>query len=414
MTPADPLACAIKDVASTQKTAFATTQAVWRFLNNERITFSQLNTPLLSLARQEIAHSPHAYALVVHDWSRLAFYSHQSKEHRLKMTHSTDVGYELRSSLLVDAASGLPIAPLAQTLSDSAGCYSTLADDVLPRETHLNALTADILQLEGLNIGKKLVHIIDREGDSIGHMRTLSLHGLNWLVRGKEGHRVEHEGKTKKLGEVAEGLTFRVSGEVDYKGKKAGIAISEAAITITRSANSKQRCEITGKRVSRQKGEALAVRVVVVQLSDKQGNVLGRWTLLTNVDERVSQEEVAQWYYWRWSIESFFKLIKGAGYELESWLQRSAEGVLRRLLIVSMACVLTWRLQRETSTEGIRARQLVCRLSGRQQKRGKRESAPALLAGLSILLNTLQLLSEYTPEELTQLAASALGQFRDV
>ncbi|WP_166308923.1 hypothetical protein [Photorhabdus cinerea] len=37
MTPSDPLACAIKDVASAQKTTFATTQAVWRFLNNDRI-----------------------------------------------------------------------------------------------------------------------------------------------------------------------------------------------------------------------------------------------------------------------------------------------------------------------------------------------------------------------------------------
>ena len=378
------------------------------------MTFKQLNDPLLSLARQEIAHSPHAYALVVHDWSRLAFYSHQSKAHRLKMTHSTDVGYELRSSLLVDAASGLTIAPLAQTLSDNTGCHSTLADDLLPRETHLDALTADILKLEKLGIEKKLVHIIDREGDSIGHMRPLSAQGLHWLIRGKEGHRVEHLGTTKKLGEVADGLTFRVSGEVDYKGKKAGIAVSEARITITRAAKPKQVCEVTGKRIPVQKGEALAVRLIAVQLTDKQGNVLGRWTLLTNVAEEVSREEVAQWYYWRWSIESFFKLIKGAGYALESWLQRSAEAVLRRLLIVSMACVLTWRLQRGTSAEGVRARQLVCRLSGRQQKRGRRESAPALLAGLSILLNTLQLLTEYTPEELTQLAASALGQFRDV
>lgn len=42
------------------------------------------------------------------------------------------------------------------------------------------------------------------------------------------------------------------------------------------------------------------------------------------------------------------------------------------------------------------------------------ESATGLLAGLSILLNRLQLLSEYTPEELTQLATSALDQLRDV
>ncbi|WP_252404059.1 hypothetical protein [Escherichia coli] len=74
MTPADPLSCAIKDVASAQKTTFATTQAVWRFLNNELVTFSQLNQPLTTLARQGITSSPHSYALVVHDWSRLQFH----------------------------------------------------------------------------------------------------------------------------------------------------------------------------------------------------------------------------------------------------------------------------------------------------------------------------------------------------
>lgn len=97
---------------------------------------------------------------------------------------------------------------------------------------------------------------------------------------------------------------------------------------------------------------------------------------------------------------------------MESWLQRSA--VLRRLLIASMACVLAWRLQRAEGEENARARHWVSRLSGRQQKRGRMESAPELLAGLSVLLNTLTLLSEYTPEELTRLATTVLGPFEDV
>ena len=90
-------------------------------------------------------------------------------------------------------------------------------------------------------------------------MRTLNAQGLHWLMRGKEGHRVDHQGTTKKLDEVVESLTFRVSAL----------------------------------------GEALAVRLIAVQLSDEQDNVLGRWTLLTNVGEEMSREEVAQWYYWR-------------------------------------------------------------------------------------------------------------------
>ncbi|WP_158531029.1 hypothetical protein [Candidatus Williamhamiltonella defendens] len=74
-----------------------------------------------------------------------------------------------------------------------------------------------------------------------------------------------------------------------------------------------------------------------------------------------------------------------------------------------MACVLVWRLQRSEGNDNVAARQLICRLSGRQQKRGRIESAPALLAGLSILLNTLTLLAEYTPEELAHLAMLVLN-----
>ncbi|WP_165602884.1 hypothetical protein [Photorhabdus australis] len=51
MTPTASLAPAIKDIASVREDPFATTQAVWRFLNNDRISFSQLNQPMIELAR---------------------------------------------------------------------------------------------------------------------------------------------------------------------------------------------------------------------------------------------------------------------------------------------------------------------------------------------------------------------------
>lgn len=49
------------------------------------------------------------------------------------------------------------------------------------------------------------------------------------------------------------------------------------------------------------------------------------------------------------------------------------------------------------------------RISGRVQKRDKRESTPVILAVLSILLNTLKLLSEYSESDLREMAEIALG-----
>ena len=417
MTPAASLSGAIKDIASTQRSTFATTQAVWRFLNNDRVTFRQLCSPLLTLARQDIARSPHDYALVVHDWSHLDFLSHHSKTDRLQITHVRDVGYELRTSLLVDAASGLPVAPLAQTLTDRSGCWSTLSETQSASQPHLDALTDDLQQmaaLDALNMGKKLVHIIDREGDSAAHLRALNAAGHAWLVRGKERHRMTYEGRSQKAGDIADGLLFSEGRKLMHRGKPVTVETAEAEVVLTRAAKPKRKDEMTGKRVSPEKGEALSLRLVVVRLVNEGGEQECRWILLTNVGSDISSEEVGNWYYWRWNIESFFKLIKSAGHDVESWLQRSAEALLRRLLIASMACVLAWRVQRGEGEKAAQVRRQICRLSGRQQKRGRRESAPAILAGLSVLLNTLVLLSEYTPEELTRLARDALGQSGDV
>ncbi len=52
-----------------------------------------------------------------------------------------------------------------------------------PIWTHL---LEQIKTIEHYPIEKTKVHIIDREGDSIAHLRELSSHGFQWLIRAKE------------------------------------------------------------------------------------------------------------------------------------------------------------------------------------------------------------------------------------
>ncbi len=66
MNPIASLAPAIKDLATTQKSSFATTQAVWRFLNNENVSFHQLNQPIEKLVFDQVAQLKHKYILVAH------------------------------------------------------------------------------------------------------------------------------------------------------------------------------------------------------------------------------------------------------------------------------------------------------------------------------------------------------------
>ncbi|MDC9605846.1 hypothetical protein [Xenorhabdus griffiniae] len=167
---------------------------------------------------------------------------------------------------------------MAQTLTDNLTRHSTFSDDTGEKQTHLDALTADILRIEALDVGKTRVHLIDREGDSITHMRELDSRGLRRLIRGKEGHRVEYQGRSRKLGEVADELAFTKVKQVDYKGKKAHLSLSETAVNITRVAKPKRIDNETGRRVKAVPGNALTVRLVVARRDDDAGQMLCRWT----------------------------------------------------------------------------------------------------------------------------------------
>jgi hypothetical protein len=310
---------------------------------------------------------------------------------------------------LINSQTGIPIAPLSSTLKDSENSWSTLDVPVDSKDTHLNALTDVISTIERLKLSPKLVHIIDREADSVAHLREWSLQKWQYLVRAKEGRIVLHEGSEKKIKDIADDLNMRFVKHVKYKKNSVKLSVSETIVTLARPAKAKRRNPTTGTRQDL-KGDPLPLRLVVAQLSDNEGKILTRWCLLSNVESNIDDRQLAQWYYWRWNIESFFKLIKSAGHDIENWLQQSAQAVIKRFLIACMACVLVWQLQNRQTEEDIRIRQFLARLSGRQQKRGRMESAPALLAGLSILLNTLSLLAEYDVETLSQMANAILGE----
>ena len=59
-----------------------------------------------------------------------------------------------------------------------------------------------------------------------------------------------------------------------------------------------------------------------------------------------------------------------------------------------------WRLQSDRSEAGRRLCEFLMRLSGRQTKKGREITAPALLEGMLRLLSAQELLEFMTPEEI--------------
>lgn len=144
----------------------------------------------------------------------------------------------------------------------------------------------------------------------------------------------------------------------------------------------------------------MPARLVVSRVEDRQGKCLAEWYLLTNVFA-VSPETIATWYYWRWQIECFFKLLKQQGLPVEEWQQESSLAIAKRLLVASSACVLVWQLQHQSSPQASEIKTFLVRLSGRQMKRNRPITSSALFEGLWLFLTMMDTLEHYSIAQLT-------------
>lgn len=386
----------IKNILSKDR-AFNQTQAAWRFFNNEHCTLQELSEPLLKAANESSEQECDDYQLVPHDWSYLSYGSHKSKQD-VYNTIKKGIGYDLQTSLMISDRHGGPLALVAMNLKTKERTFSTY-DNKLEGLTHLEELSKRIDWLESQQFKKPLVHIIDREADSIAFLRALE--GKNWIIRANDTNFV-HDGLTKqKLKELAKGLLFSHARTVEYKGVSAQQHIAEADVTITRAAQPKRK-NADGKRLPRVQGDPVKVRLIVSRITNDAGKELAVWYLLSK-GLNVSAPTIALWYYWRWSIESYFKLMKSAGMQLESWQQTTGEAIARRLLVASMACVYVWRIAHAKGPEAGELRQVLVRLSGRQMKWKKEFTYNSLYAGLCSLLALQDLLETYDVDKIRSL-----------
>jgi hypothetical protein len=387
--------------------AFAATQAAWRFLNNDRVTLPALVEPLRAVSRDRAKTTISPFLMLVHDWSKLTYHpgrSESGKQDLVRLTHSKDVGYELTTALLVNADDGSPLAPMELHCLTGDGVLSTRARAraVSHLEQVLPTMTASLTW----GLSKPLLHVIDREADSVGHYRRWHKAGHKFLIRADDRH-VKWNGKRCRLSDIrrdlGRGRHFQQAGETggaSYQGKPATLFIAETEVVLDRAAKKK----FDGKSVA-VPGPPLTLRYILVQVRNDKGS-LAEWMLLSNAPrDWATTEQLARCYYWRWRIESFFKLLKSHGQQLEQWQQETGPAIARRMLVAAMACVVVWQLDHDASAVAMKFKDALVRLSGRQVKNKKRHTAPALLAGLWVLLSMLALLKHTDLSELKNFAA---------
>ena len=393
--------------------AFADTMGAWRFFNNPRISFAELIEPLRESARQALAATGAPVVMLVHDWCKLSDPGHTTKQDQAELSQGNNRGYELTTVLAVDGSNGAPLAPLEVHFKTADGLLSTRESE--PANVHhLDQVLPTMNASRGWKLTGPALHVIDREADSVGHYRAWHAAGHHFLVRGQDHRVVTWEGRKLARRSVSEELAkrgaFQPSGPVLSQGVAADLWVAETEVVLAQPART---MVIVGRGKNAKKkqrqiaGEALTMRMIVAKVCDAEGNVLATWHLLSNAPmELLTAKQLAQCYYWRWRIESYFKLLKSHGQQLEHWRQETGAAIFRRLLVATMACVTVWQLLADTSLAAIELKDILIRLSGRQMKRTVPYTAPALLAGLWSLLSLLEYLETHELSDLKKLVQS--------
>jgi len=392
--------------------ALSMAQAAYRFLKNPRVTLQSLAAPLIAAAREQVPLACDHYLLVVHDWSQLMYPDHAEKKDRLALSSKqVPEGYEALTALLVSDRDGSPIAPVAVSLRAADGVHCSRSWQVRSPLSPLDELDPAMTYVEQLSWDRPTVHVVDAEADSVGHFRQWSERpGRLYLVRGDD-RLVEHEGRERRCSEIQAELrerqAFHYTRDVQYHGQKVQQFVAEVAIRLVRPAQRNRPAAGDRQRIP---GPPVSLRLVMAEVRSSEGTVLATWFLLTNVPDEVPAPTIALWYYWRWTIEEFFKLLKSAGVQVEEWQQHTAAAIAKRLLVACMACVVVWRLARSEHPLARPARRLLVQLSGRQIARGKEFTLPSMLSGLWVLLAMLHALEQHTVEELHALGRLVLGE----
>ena len=214
---------------------FAATQAAHRFLNNERVSLKALAQPLIEAGCQAAAETCDRYLLVVHDWSQLMYPDHTSKRDRLELSskHAPE-GYELQTALLVSDRDGWPLAPAVLSLRSAEGVHCSRSWRVRPPLSPLDELAPTMHYLEQQPWGRRLVHVIDAEADSVAHFREWSQTPQRFFLVRADDRLVEHAGREQRCSALRDQQAFQLIRPVEYHGRRAEQWIAEVPVRLTR------------------------------------------------------------------------------------------------------------------------------------------------------------------------------------
>ena len=274
----------------------ADTLGAYRFLDHEALSLPRLYQPLQVALRERTAATERLY--VLHDLSPVDYTRHHRKEDLCPIGDGRGYGYELFSSLVLNAE-GKPLGSSVVEFRTCRGHLSSQSESVLPFVDHYDQVERATVEAERILPGRQLVHVADREFDELRLMQTCS--STLFVFHAQHLNRqVRHGGQLMSLRQATHSVPLTEVGTVERR-----VGQGQQRYTVRRGETSVTMKGPSVRGVSRkrnrpQPGQPLRLHAVVTELR-AAGHKTLRWILLTNLQDSIDQVVLA--YLFRWKIE---------------------------------------------------------------------------------------------------------------
>ena len=141
---------------------------------------SELIEPLREYARRQLAATDAGVVMLVHDWCKLSYPGHASKQDQAQLAQANNRGYELTTVLAVSGTDGAPLAPVEVHFKTSDGVLSTRAP-APPDVHHLEQVLPTMNASHAWDLGRPALPVIDREARFGGTLPRVARGGTSFL-----------------------------------------------------------------------------------------------------------------------------------------------------------------------------------------------------------------------------------------
>lgn len=288
------------------------------------------------------------HVLAISDTSEVNLQAHAGRlkpEGQGVVGNNKDIGFFIHPTMVVDAASGLPLGLSHLQLwtraferpSKEERDYQSLAIEEKESYKWIAAATGSRSCFEHSGV-TQVTYVGDSEADIYEPWFQIPQPTVHLLVRACHDRRLKD--RPQKLYDTLSAQPIAGIYEVDIAddsrhnrtARRAQMALRYTSVNLRRP-DSSPKTYPESARVN---------AIEVVELAPPEGEDPVHWRLLTThvVDSYEQAIQIVQWYRWRWHIELLFSTLKQRGLAIES-SQLESVAAIQKLCIMALSVAIT-------------------------------------------------------------------------